>query len=103
MPNNNRFWRNRRHPRRNPVGAPNQDPSVTLLCQLVNGQKAKIIDFLGGLGFIKRMATLGFVPGTEIEMIQNYGGGPIIVSVRGSHVALGRRESCHIKVNNPTS
>ncbi|MCD6400511.1 MAG: ferrous iron transport protein A [Anaerolineales bacterium] len=102
MTNNNRFWQNRFHPRNNPI-EPDHNSNVVRLGQLENGQKAKIIDFQGGPGFISRMAILGFIPGTELEMIQNYGRGPIIVSVRGTHVALGRRESWHIRVNKPTS
>ena len=99
MMNNNRYWRNRHHPQRYP-GENDQNSQDALLCDLENGQKAKIVDFRGGPGFMSRMATLGFVPGTEVEMIQNYGRGPIIVSVRGTHVALGRRESCHIHIVN---
>jgi len=103
MANHLRFWRNRHHVQKNIQGEPDPASGITLLCQLEIGQKAIIAGFRGGPGFISRMATLGFVPGTEVEMLQNYGKGPVIVSVRGTHVALGRRESCHIHLNHSSS
>ena len=45
-----------------------------------------------------RLATLGFTPGTPVRMIQNFGRGPIIVSVRGAQIALGRREAHRVHV-----
>ncbi|NMD30963.1 MAG: ferrous iron transport protein A, partial [Chloroflexi bacterium] len=41
---------------------------------------------------------LGFTPGVQITMIQNYGWGPLIVIVRGTRVALGRGEASQIIV-----
>jgi len=45
-----------------------------------------------------QLATLGFTPGAEVTMLQNYGWGPVIVSVRGARIALGRREARGIRV-----
>jgi Fe2+ transport system protein FeoA len=41
---------------------------------------------------------MGFTPGAEVEMTHNYGRGPLIVSVRGANVALGRGEARHISI-----
>ncbi len=46
-----------------------------------------------------RLASLGFTPGAEINMTQNYGHGPLIVTVRGTRVALGRQEAARILVS----
>lgn len=43
-----------------------------------------------------RLVSLGFTPGAEINMAQNYGFGPLIVSVRGTRVALSRVEAAKI-------
>jgi ferrous iron transport protein A len=44
------------------------------------------------------LASLGFTPGTLVNMSQNYGRGPLIVTVRGTRVALGRGEAERIVV-----
>jgi Fe2+ transport system protein FeoA len=41
---------------------------------------------------------LGFTAGAAIKVMQNYGHGPILVSVRGTLVALGRREAERVLV-----
>ena len=46
-----------------------------------------------GYGFTNRLVSLGFTPGVTIEMLQNYWYGPLVVSVRGTRVALGRQEA----------
>jgi len=46
-----------------------------------------------------RLVSLGFTPGAEVNMTQNYGYGPLIVTVRGTHVALGRIEAAKILVD----
>jgi ferrous iron transport protein A len=45
-----------------------------------------------------RLVSLGFTPGAEVSMSQNYGYGPLIVTVRGTRVALGRVEAAQILV-----
>lgn len=63
------------------------------LDQLHNGEHAEFLSILGGRGILGRLTSLGFTPGAQIEMIQNFGHGPIIVLVRGTRVALGRQEA----------
>ena len=36
-----------------------------------------------------RLAEMGLTPGTDFKVLQNYGG-PLLVSVRGSRLAIGR-------------
>ncbi len=45
-----------------------------------------------------RLVSLGFTPGAQVSMTQNYGYGPLIVSVRGTSVALGRGEAAKIVI-----
>jgi ferrous iron transport protein A len=59
---------------------------------------ALVHHFTGGKELINRLLVLGFTLGTEIEVIQNYGKGPIILSVKDSRVALGRGEANKIMV-----
>jgi ferrous iron transport protein A len=40
-----------------------------------------------------RLSSLGLTPGVEIEMTQNYGHGPLVITVRGTRIAIGRHEA----------
>jgi len=52
----------------------------------------------GGHHFLSRLASLGFVPGARLKVIQNYGHGPLIVRLMDTQVALGRGEADKILV-----
>jgi len=59
---------------------------------------ATILSFTMARPETARLASLGFTPGARVDMAQNYGKGPLIVSVRGARVALGRGEAARILV-----
>ncbi len=63
------------------------------LAQLPAGEKAVLLAFGAGRAIVNRLASLGFTPGAQIQMVQNLGHGPLIVTVRGAQVALGRGEA----------
>ncbi len=69
-----------------------------LLSELTMGETARIHWIRGGSTINSRLASFGFTPGTPVEMTQNYGNGPLIVTVRGMRVALGRGEASRIVV-----
>jgi ferrous iron transport protein A len=76
---------------------PSHDGDLTLGAVPPGGQV--VVESLeGGHDFCARVANLGFTTGTEIEMVQNYGHGPVLVSVRGALVALGRGEAERVRV-----
>jgi ferrous iron transport protein A len=68
------------------------------LSDLRTGESARIRKMQGGHGFLSRLASLGFTPGADLRVVQNYGHGPIIVNLRGTRVALGRGEAEKILV-----
>lgn len=72
------------------------------LSQLANDEQGVLSELRGGSGFISRLATLGFTPGTPLTMVQNYGHGPVIVRVRDARIALGRGEAEKILVKRST-
>ncbi len=75
------------------------DPQQSIALSEMNaGQAGVVISFQGGRMVRNRLASLGFTPGVQISMIQNYGHGPLIVSLRGTRVALGRGEAARIFV-----
>lgn len=62
------------------------------------GGQAVVDSLEGGRDFRARAANLGFTSGAQVEMVQNYGHGPVLVSVRGALVALGRGEAEQVRV-----
>ncbi len=63
-----------------------------------SGKKVRIISVSAGRDLTERLASLGIVPGTEIEVLQNFSRGPFIVSVKGSRIMMGRGMACRIFV-----
>ncbi len=71
---------------------------VCPLIQIKPGERARMVGLRGGKWLVGRLTSLGFTPGVELTMVQNFGRGPLIVSVRDTRVALGRGEAAHIIV-----
>ena len=82
----------------------NMPVSSMPLSSILTGQFGTILDLSGGRGLIGRLAALGFTPGASVEMLQNYGHGPLIVEVRDARIALGRGEARKVlvRLNNPS-
>lgn len=72
--------------------------NIISLTELSVNHHATISAFHFGSGEATRLVSLGFTPGAEVSMTQNYGHGPLIVMVRGTSVALGRVEAAKILV-----
>lgn len=68
------------------------------LANLSRGETAFFLGFDAGREAAGRLTSLGFTPGAPISMLQNYGRGPLVVSVRGARVALGREEARKIVI-----
>lgn len=49
-------------------------------------------------GLTNRLAAMGISLGSELVVVQNYSRGPIIIEMHDTHIALGRGEAAHIKV-----
>ncbi len=78
----------------------NPDPGRgTALSAIRAGQRGTVLTLRGGRSFRSRAANLGFTEGAHVEVIQNYGRGPMIVAVRGTRVALGREEADNVLVD----
>jgi ferrous iron transport protein B len=69
------------------------------LMELQPGQKAVIRRLDGGRQVLSRLAAMGFTPGAAITVIRSSDHGPLLVSLRGSRVALGQGEAAHIFVS----
>ena len=68
------------------------------LTELAPHQECTLVELHGGRTFVSRLATLGFVPGARLSLVQNFGHGPLIVLVRDARIALGRGEAAKVMV-----
>jgi Fe2+ transport system protein FeoA len=59
-----------------------------VLSQIKNG-KVKIIRFLGGKNFLRKMNALGIFIGDIVEIIANAGHGPVIIGKGSLRIAIG--------------
>ncbi len=69
------------------------------LMELLPGKPAVIRRLEGGRPVLSRLAAMGFTPGAAITVLRSSDHGPLLVSLRGSRVALGRGEAAHIFVS----
>jgi|GEM_PF-405225 len=70
---------------------------------LNKGERGIVEGLQAGHTLVSRLSVLGFTPGAEVEMVQNFGYGPVIVSVRDTRIALGRGEVAKILVRRSVS
>ena len=71
--------------------------SVTLV-KAEQGRRYKIVCISGGCEMQTRLASLGILPGQDIQIVQPSGMGPVLALVKGSKVALGHGVSHKILV-----
>ncbi len=62
------------------------------------GAVLEIMGVRGGRGVERRLADLGLLPGTPVKVLKSTGGGPILLDVKGSRIALGRGVSMKVLV-----
>ncbi len=60
------------------------------LSMVDTGKSVRLVAVQAGRGLAQRLAEMGFVPGVEIELVNNGAGGPVVVLIKGSRLALGR-------------
>jgi Fe2+ transport system protein FeoA len=93
--------RNRSKTRRTARSTPSETTSknsTVPLSALRPGERGVVTELIGGRGLLSRMASLGFTPGAEVTIMQNFGRGPIIARVRDARIALGRGEAGKVQV-----
>ena len=61
------------------------------------GQDLELDRIQGGEAVVHRLTALGLTPGVKIRIVQD-GGGPLVLCVRESRIALGRRMALRIMV-----
>jgi ferrous iron transport protein A len=72
--------------------------STTLLTELKSGTRAVVREMRGGRSILSRLSAMGLSVGSELEVLNNRGRGPLLVLVRDTRIALGRGEAQKIVV-----
>ena len=81
------------------VPPPTPENGSVALNMLHAGERGVVTAMDGGQALLCRMTSLGFTPGAEVTVVQNYGRGPLIALVRDARIALGRGEAQKIYVH----
>lgn len=78
------------------------DASVCPLTHAPLGQDLRLCQLCEGRRMARRLAELGLTPGVCLRIVQD-AGGPLLVSVRNSRIALGRgiADKLHVEVLQP--
>lgn len=84
--------------RRRARRAPAPDNQVVPLSALHPGEQGVVVKLAGGRWMLGRMTSLGFTPGAEVTVVQNFGRGPLIARVRDARIALGRGQARRVYV-----
>jgi ferrous iron transport protein A len=74
------------------------DNDTVSLSTLHAGEHGEVVKLAGGRCMLSRITALGFTPGADVTVVQNYGRGPLILRVRDARIALGRGEAGRIYV-----
>lgn len=78
--------------------SPRSENRIVSLSVMHTGEHGEIVELAGGRSLLSRMTALGFTPGADVTIVQNYGRGPLIARVRDARVALGRGEASRVYV-----
>jgi len=68
------------------------------LDRLSPGAPAVVRRLTGGNSFASRLAAMGLSVGSQVEVLQNRGRGPVLALVRDTRIALGRGEAVKVMV-----
>jgi ferrous iron transport protein B len=68
------------------------------VAELKPGESAKVRKLEGGRSYVARLAALGFTVGAPIKVVRKNARGPLLVSLRGTLIALGAGEAAGILV-----
>ena len=60
------------------------------MIMLHTGESGVLKSYKGGKDMLGRSLSMGFTPGSEVRMVENFGSGPVLVKVHDVEVALGR-------------
>ncbi len=73
------------------------------LAQAGDGEQVEILSIDGGSGALRTLTHLGLTPGQRAEIVTRQPGGPMLLAVGGSRVAVGFGLALKVKVISVTN
>ena len=70
-----------------------------LLSAVAAGDRVRVKAVHAGRGLQSRLASMGLIPGVELEIIRNTSGGPFVVGIKETRLMLGRGMAHRIEVS----
>ena len=73
-------------------------PAKMLLSAAKSGATVRVKTVHAGESLQSRLASMGLIPGVELEVIRNASGGPFVVGIKETRLMLGRGMTEKIEV-----
>ena len=73
------------------------------LVDLRPGETGQVRGLEGGRNFVARLAALGFTIGAPVKVVRKNAHGPLLVSLRGTRIALGYGEAARVSIGRTTA
>lgn len=74
---------------------------ITTLDRIRTKKNVKVVDIIGGWGLRRHVSQLGIHPGDILTVLRHAAmGGPILIMIHGSQIAIGRGMASHISVED---
>jgi ferrous iron transport protein A len=68
------------------------------LDRMTKGSRGRIVEVVGGRGVTLKLSAQGIVPGATVQKTSELRGGPVLLRVGGTQVAVGRGLARHVLV-----
>ncbi|MFP4308734.1 MAG: ferrous iron transport protein A [Desulfococcaceae bacterium] len=92
------FWKRRNGRGKNALTRGLAIPSLT---QLKSGERAEVCGISAGAKARVRLASLGLIPGSRLQVVANSGVGPLLLSVGESRLMVERGVAEKVEVRKP--
>lgn len=74
---------------------------ITTLDRIRSKRNVKVVDVIGGWGLQRHLSQLGIHPGDILTVLRHAAmGGPILIMIHGSQIAIGRGMASRITVED---
>lgn len=74
---------------------------IATLDRIRTNKSVRVVDVAGGWGFRRHISQLGIHPGDVLTVLRHAAmGGPILIMIHGSQIAIGRGMASHITVED---
>lgn len=72
---------------------------IATLDRIRTNKSVRVVDVIGGWGLRQHISQLGIHPGDVLTVLRHAAmGGPILIMIHGSQIAIGRGMASHITV-----